>query len=98
MTHHPHVHVIVPGGGLSAGWHPVDRLPPGFFLPVKVLSRLFRRLFLEGLVRLHKAGKLRFFGDLVGDWPTPTSFAAHLSPLRKAEWVCVDVPGFARSF
>ena len=64
MTHHPHVHVIVPGGGLSPDGTRWIACRPGFFLPVKVLSRLFRRLFLEGLVRLHRAGKLRFFGDL----------------------------------
>ncbi|SLN36302.1 Putative transposase [Roseovarius litorisediminis] len=66
MTHHSHVHVIVPGGGLSADGARWIRCRPGFFLPVKVLSRLFCRLFLEGLMRLHRAGKLRFFGDLVG--------------------------------
>ncbi len=83
MTHHPHVHVVVPGGGLSAGG---ARLRPGFFLPVKVLSRLFSRLFLEGLMRLHGVGKLRFFGDLVG-LANPDKFAAHLALLRKTVWV-----------
>ena len=64
LTHHPHVHVIAPGGGLSpdgARWIPCK---PGFFLPVRVLSRLFRRLFLEGLAALNQAGRLAFFGDL----------------------------------
>src|SRR6056297_2747401 len=64
MTHHPHVHVIVPGGGLSPDGTRWVACRPGFFLPVKVLSRLFRRLFLEGLWTLHRAGKLAFFGNL----------------------------------
>ena len=86
MTHHPHVHVIVPGGGLSPDGTRWIGCRPGFFLPVKVLSRLFRRLFLEGLIRLHKAGKLRFFGDLAG-LADPNAFTAHLAPLRKTDWV-----------
>ena len=86
MTHHPHAHVIVPGGGLSPDGTRWIACRPGFFLPVKVLSRLFRRLFLEGLIRLHKAGKLRFFGDLV-ELADPAVFAAHLAPLRKINWV-----------
>ena len=68
MTHHPHVHVIVPRGGLSADGTQWIACRSGFFLPVKVLSKLFRRLFVEGLIRLHKAGKLRFFGDLAKLW------------------------------
>lgn len=86
MTHHPHVHVIVPGGGLSADGKRWIACRPGFFLPVKVLSRLFRRLFLKGLIRLHKASKLKFFGKLakLADLNT---FAAHLAPLRKTDWV-----------
>ena len=86
MTHHPHIHVIVPGGGLSPDqgqWMPCK---PGFFLPVRVLSRLFRRLFLEGLAAAHKAGKLLFFGVL-GALADPQAFAQHLTLLRKTEWV-----------
>ena len=64
LTHHPHVHVIVPGGGLSPDGSRWIACKPGFFLPVRVLSRLFRRLFLEGLAALHAAGRLVFFGDL----------------------------------
>ena len=80
--------MIVPGGGLSSDgtrWPPCR---PGFFLPVRVLSRLFRRLFLEGLSALHRAGKLAFFGELeyLAD---PAAFAAWLAPLRKAEWVVI---------
>jgi len=86
MMHHPHVHVIVPGGGLSADGKRWIACRPGFFLPVKVLSKLFRRLFLEGLIRLHKAGKLKFFGDL-SKLTDPDTFAAHLATLRKTNWV-----------
>ena len=64
LTHHPHVHIIVPGGGLSPDGSRWIACKPGFFLPVRVLSRLFRRLFLEGLTALKEAGKLAFFGDL----------------------------------
>ena len=93
MTHHPHVHVIVPGGGLSADGTQWIACRSGFFLPVKVLSKLFRRLFLEGLIRLHKAGKLKFFGDLA-ELADPTVFAAHLAPLRKTDWVVYAKPPF----
>lgn len=93
MTHHPHVHVIVPGGGVSPDGTKWIGCRPGFFLPAKVLSRLFRRLFLEGLVRLHKAGKLRFFGDL-SNLADPAVFAAYLAPLRKTEWVVYAKPPF----
>ncbi len=86
MTHHPHVHVIVPGGGLSADGTSWINCRPGFFLPVKVLSRLFRRLFLEGLARLHRAGKLTFFGAL-SELADAQAFRAHLAPLRKTDWV-----------
>lgn len=71
MTHHPHVHVVVPGGGLSPDGQRWTACRPGFLLPVKVLSRLFRRLFVEGLARLLKAGKLRFFGKLSA-WQIPS--------------------------
>ena len=93
MTHHPHVHVIVPGGGLSPNNTKWVACRSGFFLPVKVLSRLFRRLFLEGMASLHKAGKLKFFGDLVG-LADPDAFAVHLAPLRKIEWVVYAKPPF----
>jgi len=86
LTHHPHVHMIVPGGGISPdGQHWVScRL--GFFLPVRVLSRLFRRLFLEKLVATHQAGRLSFFGD-DAHLADAQRFTAFLAPLRKAEWV-----------
>ncbi len=86
LTHHPHVHMIVPGGGISPdGQHWVS-CRPGFFLPVRVLSRLFRRLFLEKLIATHQAGRLNFFGDCAHLADTQ-SFAVHLAPTRKAEWV-----------
>jgi hypothetical protein len=93
LTHHPHVHMIVPGGGLSpngTGW---VSCRPGFFLPVRVLSRLFRRLFLEGLSELHRAGTLAFFGDLT-HLADPSAFATWLTPLRKTEWVVYAKPPF----
>ena len=66
MTHHPHVHMIVPGGGISLDGTRWVRCRPGFLLPVRVLSRLFRRLFLAGLADAHAAGRLAFFGELDG--------------------------------
>ena len=73
LTHHPHVHVIVPGGGLSPDGSRWIACRPGFFLPVRVLSRLFRRLFLEGLAALHEAGRLALFGDLAPLAASPPS-------------------------
>ena len=93
MTHHPHVHMIVPGGGLSKDGSRWVACKPGFFLHVRVLSRLFRRLFIEGLLALHRAGELAFFGDLVG-LSDAGAFAAHLAPLRKTEWVVYAKPPF----
>jgi hypothetical protein len=86
MTHHPHVHIIVPGGGLSEDGERWIACRPGFFLPVRVLSRLFRRLFLTGLAVAHAAGRLRFFGELAR-LADPAAFAAHIAPLRRTEWV-----------
>lgn len=93
MTHHPHVHMIVPGGGLSKDGSRWVACKPGFFLHVRVLSRLFRRLFIEGLLALHHAGELAFFGDLVG-LSDPQAFAAYLAPLHKIEWVVYAKPPF----
>jgi hypothetical protein len=86
MTHHPHVHMIVPGGGISLDGERWVACRPGFFLPVRVLSRLFRRLFLEKLIAVHKAGHLKFFGGHVALADTK-AFAAYLAPLRRTEWV-----------
>jgi Putative transposase/Transposase zinc-binding domain len=86
MTHHPHVHMIVPGGGISLDGERWVACRPGFFLPVRVLSRLFRRLFLERLIATHKANRLKFFGGHVALADTK-AFAAYLAPLRRTEWV-----------
>ena len=94
LTHHPHVHVIVPGGGLSPDGSRWIACKPGFFLPVRVLSRLFRRLFLEGLKALNEAGKLAFFGDLA-PLADKDAFDAALAPLRRSEWVVYAKRPFA---
>jgi hypothetical protein len=86
LTHHPHVHMIVPGGGMSPDGERWVSCRAGFFLSVRVLSRLFRRLFLEKLVAAHQAGRLSFFGDDI-HLADAQSFAAFLAPLRKVEWV-----------
>jgi hypothetical protein len=94
MTHHPHVHVIVPGGGVSPDGSRWIACKGGFFLPVRVLSRLFRRLFLDGLAALKEAGRLDFFGDLAR-LADPSAFAAALAPLRRSEWVVYAKRPFA---
>jgi Putative transposase/Transposase zinc-binding domain len=86
LTHHPHIHMIVPGGGISLDGERWVACRPGFFLPVRVLSRLFRRLFLEKLMAAHKAGRLKFFGNHA-PLADARAFAAYLAPLRKIEWV-----------
>ena len=86
MTHHPHVHMIVPGGGISLDGNEWVSCRPGFFLPVRVLSRLFRRLFLEKLVAAYEADRLHFFGNHA-PLADPQAFAAYLAPLRRSEWV-----------
>jgi hypothetical protein len=86
LTHHPHVHMIVPGGGISLDGERWVACRPGFFLPVRVLSRLFRRLFLERLAAAHDEGRLQFFGERA-HLAEREAFAEHLAPLRKAEWV-----------
>ena len=94
LTHHPHVHCIVPGGGLSLDGTRWVSCRPGFFLPVRVLSRLFRRLVLEQLAAAHAAGRLHFFGDhaTLADRP---AFATYLAPLRTIEWVVYAKRPFA---
>jgi hypothetical protein len=86
ITHHPHVHMIVPGGGISLDDKRWVSCRPGFLLPVRVLSRLFRRLFLQKLVAAHQGGRLCFFGDNIY-LADAQSFAVFLAPLRKVEWV-----------
>jgi len=86
LTHHPHVHMIVPAGGISLDGVRWVSCRPGFFLPVRVLSRLFRRLFLESLAAAHDAGRLQFFGDHAA-LADRAAFASYLAPLRRAEWI-----------
>jgi hypothetical protein len=94
MTHHPHVHGIVPGGGLSPDGKTWIACRPGFFLPVRVLSRLFRRRFLEELQRLHDGGKLKFFSEHAG-LADAHAFKVWLAPLRRCEWVVYAKRPFA---
>ena len=94
LTHHPHVHCIVPGGGLSLDRERWIACRPGFFLPVRVLSRLFRRLFLEQLAAAHAAGRLHFFGAHA-PLAERHAFAAYLAPLRKIDWVVYAKRPFA---
>jgi len=86
MTHHPHVHMIVPGGGIALDGKRWITCRSGFFLPVRVLSRLFRHLFLDKLAAAHAAGRLKFFADHAA-LADAHAFAASLAPLRKTEWV-----------
>ena len=94
MTHHPHVHGIVPGGGLSLDGERWVTCRTGFFLPVRVLSRLFRRLFLEQLSDAHRAGTLQFFGEHQSLAEAKT-FADWLKPLRQIDWVVYAKRPFA---
>ena len=86
LTHHPHVHSIVPGGGLSLDGERWVSCKPGFFLSVRVLSRLFRRRFLEALSQAHAAGQLQFFGEYA-NLTDASAFADWLAPLKKCKWL-----------
>ena len=86
LTHHPHAHIIVPGGGFSPDGQHWITCRPGFFLSVQVLSRLFRRLFLQRLTAAYQAGRLQFFADQAA-LAEPPAFNSHLAALRKREWV-----------
>jgi hypothetical protein len=94
LTHHPHLHCIVPGGGLSLDGQHWVACRPDFFLPVRVLSRLFRRLFLEQLRAAYYAGHLQFFGQHQ-NLTDPQDFANYLAPLRKIDWVVYAKRPFA---
>jgi hypothetical protein len=94
MTHHPHVHMIVPGGGLSPDAKRWIACRPDYFLTVEVLSALFRRLFLEMLVAAYEAGRLQFFGDHAELADRP-AFDAHLAPLHNIDWVVYCKEPFA---
>jgi hypothetical protein len=94
LTHHPHVHGIVPGGGLSPDAERWVACRRGFFLPVRVLSRLFRRRFLEALEAVHRRGQLQFFGEYA-ELANAAAFARWLAPLRACEWVVYAKRPFA---
>ncbi|MEQ1771901.1 MAG: IS91 family transposase, partial [Devosia sp.] len=94
MVHHPHVHMIVPGGGLSDDGTRWTACRPDFFLPVRVLSRLFRRLVVEMLAAAHASGKLAFYGAHAG-LSDVDAFSAFLAPLKKCEWVVYAKRPFA---
>jgi hypothetical protein len=94
LLHHPHLHIVAAGGGISPDgtrWIPCR---PGFFLPVRVLSRLFRRLFLEDLQKTFDSGKLQFFSAL-RPLETKLAFARYLAPLQNKEWVVYSKRPFA---
>lgn len=86
MTHHPHLHCIVTGGGLSAEKQHWVSCRQGFLLPVRVLSRLFRRLFLEQLQQAYRRGELSFYGKHKG-LENPEAFERYVSPARSIDWV-----------
>jgi hypothetical protein len=86
MTHHPHVHGIIPGGGLSLDGEKWVSCKSGFFLPVRVLSRLFRRLYLEGLRDAFKHNNLLFFGDCLAI-EDESSFTLWLNTQKRIDWV-----------
>jgi hypothetical protein len=94
MTHHPHVHMIVPAGGISPDGTRWISSRPAFLLPVRVLGALFRRLFLTRLIELYQAGRLGFFGTQAG-LADRRLFLRHLAPVRKKRWVVYAKPPFA---
>ena len=93
LLHHPHIHCVIPGGGLSPDQQRWIACRPGFFLPVRVLSRLFRRLFLEAVEKAFQAGTLQFPGE-IGPLQEPAAFLQYLAPLREMEWVVYAKPPF----
>jgi hypothetical protein len=94
LTHHTHVHMIVPGGGIALDGERWISCRPGFFLPVRVLSRLFRRLVLDQLAAAHDAGRLQFFGEHL-HLADAQAFSRYLRPLRHSEWVVYAKRPFA---
>ena len=94
LTYHPHVHCIVPGGGLSPDGGTWIACRPGFFLPVRLLARLYRRLFLEKLAAAHAAGRLRFF-DALAPLADARAFVRHLAPARRTDWIVYAKKPFA---
>ena len=94
LTHHPHIHMVVPGGGISLDGKRWISSRPAFLLPVHVLSKLFRRLFLTKLIELHAAGRLQFFGDHAG-LSERRAFLRHMAPLRNKKWIVYAKAPFA---
>jgi len=94
MTHHPHIHMIVPGGGIARDGTRWISSRAAFLLPVRVLAKLFRRLFLTGLIALHDAGRLAFHGRFA-HLADRSAFLRHLSPVRKKRWIVYAKPPFA---
>jgi len=94
MTHHPHVHMIVPGGGIALDGSRWISTRPAFLLPVRVLGTLFRRLFLNRLIALHDTDRLTFFGGML-HLAERRAFLRHLAPVRKKRWVVYAKPPFA---
>jgi hypothetical protein len=94
LTHHPHIHMIVPGGGIAPDGERWVSSRPAFLLPVRVLGALFRRLFLTRLLALYDGGKLGFFGSMA-HLTARRAFQRHLSPVRKKRWVVYAKPPFA---
>ena len=94
LTHHPHVHMVVPGGGLSPNGSRWIACRPRYFLTVEVLSALFRRLLLQMLVVAHDAGRLQFFGEYAR-LADKAAFKAYLAPLREIDWVVYAKEPFA---
>jgi len=94
MTHHPHVHMIVPGGGIARDGSRWIASRPAFLLPVRVLGKLFRRLFLARLIALHDAGRIGFFGAHA-QLADRRAFLRHLAPVRKKRWVVYAKAPFA---
>jgi hypothetical protein len=93
LTHHPHLHCVVPGGGISLDGARWVACRPGFFLPVRVLSCRFRNLYLRYLEQSYAAGKLQFYGELK-PLHDPRNFARYLAPLRDSKWVVYAKPPF----
>ncbi|WP_082512341.1 IS91 family transposase [Rhizobium sp. Root1204] len=94
MTHHPHVHMIVPGGGIAPDGSRWVSSRPAFLLPVRVLGKLFRRLFLTRLLGLHDTGRLTFFGSMA-HFIDRRAFQRHLAPVRRKRWVVYAKAPFA---
>ena len=93
LLYHPHLHCVVPGGGLALDRKTWNACRPGFFLPVRVLSRLFRRLFVEALEKAFQQGRLHLFADLE-HLQDPAAFSAHVKTLHDIEWVVYAKPPF----